>query len=480
MKRTQQLRLWKRWALALTSAAVMLTPWPAYAEEATALEPLDEVIEKLEDLHYSGLTAEELRDTTIDGVLQDLNDPYTDYYDPNEWRKLQDEFEQTYVGIGIRFTKMEQGLRILRVYSDSAAEAAGLRAGDAVVRVADKAVADYTLDELAGDLLGPEGSEVKLTIVDASGADRIVTIARKSFRVPTVESRLLDDGAGYIQITSFSSETPTLVAGALNSFRGEEAFRSLLIDLRGNPGGYLHSVAETAALFVEEGPILFAKDRDGNEAILSVEDGGKVTVPVAILVDGGSASASEVFAGAMQDYDLATIVGAKTFGKGSVQQLVELEAGGGLKVTVEHYFTPDRHPVNGVGITPDVRAATWLDQILTALRETGSDKVRVEFDAHETVVNGQPFEDVVAVVRENGRTYVRSVALADLLDSEAAWDGASSSIRIKTPESSASFDPHSGLLLKDGVSFIDVTAFAKAFDGIKVFTTTTKVALELR
>lgn len=481
MKRTQQLRLWKRWTLSLAASAVLLTPLPAFAAEATALDQLNEVFTELEKLHYSGKTAEELRDAAIGGMLRELNDPYTVYYDAEEWELLHQSFEQTYVGIGIQFVETELGLRILRVYAGSAAETAGLRAGDIVVGVGDKKVADYSWDELSADLLGPEGSQVQLTVANERDAnERTIAITRKPFHIPTVEYGRTDDGTGYIRISSFSTETPKRVGEALSAFGRDGDVTSLVLDLRGNPGGYLQSVAEVAAYFIEEGPIMYAKNRNGNEEEIRVEGGSGVNVPIVVIVDGSSASASEVFAGAMQDYGLATVVGTKTFGKGSVQQLVSLETGGGLRVTVEHYFTPKKRPVNGVGITPDAAAATPLAQTLAALRATGAEALRIELHAYETIVNGLTFDHVVPVIREDGRVYVRSAALADTVDGRAIWDAASAAITIRGADRSATFDEETGLLLRDGSSFIDINAFAASFDSVAASAAANTVTLELK
>jgi len=466
MKELNVTGTWRRWTRIAALSAALALPLPSVAGAATPAEQLNEVFGHIEGLHVGGTSGEALRDAAIRGMLEELDDPYTQYYDEAAWQELQDAYEQVMVGIGIQFAMTEDGLRILRVYANSAAEDAGLRAGDTIVRVGGKEVKSSTLEQLADDLLGPEGSVAKLHVAD--GASRIVktvNVTRRVFHIPSVSHALMDGGVGYIRIDSFSSDTAGLVGEAIRAFSKEPALRSLAIDVRGNPGGYLDAVQAVASYFIEDGPLLHTVDRNGTQVAIEIEDGGKIGVPAVVLVDGNSASASEVFAGAMQDYKAATIVGSKTYGKGSVQQLISLQGGGGLKVTVEHYLTPKKRQVNGVGITPDKEAAHPLGATFAALREVGVAGFRAELRSYETVVNGVSFDHVANVLREGGRTYVPSRDLATLTGGTAKWDGATSTVTIDGGGRSAAFGAASGLLLQGGVGYIDAAAFAKAFPG---------------
>jgi len=470
---------WRRWSKIAALTAALALPLPAWAAAATPAEQLNEVFGYIEELHVGGTSAEALRDAAIQGMLDALDDPYTQYYDEATWQALHDAYEQVMVGIGIQFAKTDEGLRILRVYPDSAAADAGLRAGDIIVRVGGKEVKAHTLEELADDLLGPEGSEAKLDVVDAaSRKTKAVVVTRRAFQIPSVTYTLMDGGAGYIRIDSFSSDTAARFGEAIRAFSQEPSLRSLIVDVRGNPGGYLDSVKGVASYFIEEGPLLHTVDRSGVEVAVEIEDGDKVGVPVAVLVDGNSASASEVFAGAMQDYGIGAIVGEKTYGKGSVQQLIALQGGGGLKVTVEHYLTPKLRQVNGVGITPDAPAAHPLDATITALREVGVASFRAEITSYETVVNGAAFDHVVNVVREGGRVYAPSKALAALTGGEATWDGAANAVRIDGGGKTVAFGAGTGLLLRDGTGYVDIGAFARAFPQAKATSSRSSVVLE--
>ncbi|TLS53220.1 PDZ domain-containing protein [Paenibacillus antri] len=479
MKKLHGMGTWRRWTRLAALTAALTLPLPAVAVAATPAEQLNEVFGYIEDLHVSGTSGEALRDAAIRGMLDELNDPYTAYYDEAMWKSLHDAYEQVMVGIGIQYAQTDEGLRILRVYADSAAEDAGLRAGDVVVGVGGKAVKSHPLEEITNDLLGPAGTEAKLDVLDgASRKKKTVVVTRRAFHIPSVTYELMDGGVGYIRIDSFSSDTAARFGDAMWTFANEPSLAAIVVDVRGNPGGYLDAARSVSSFFIEEGPLLHTIDRNGVEVALEIEGGGKVGLPVAVLVDGNSASASEVFAGAMQDYGVGTIVGAKTFGKGSVQQLIELQGGGGLKVTIEHYLTPKMNPVNGVGITPDAAATHPLDATVTALREVGIANVRAELRSYETVVNGATFGHVINVVREGGRVYVPSQALAALSGGDAKWDGATSAVTIDGGGRTAAFAAGSGLLLKDGTGYIDVGAFAKAFPNATAKSSRSTVVLE--
>ncbi len=479
MKKLYVTGAWRRWSRLAALTAALALPLPAFAAAATPAEQLNEVFGYIEELHVGGTSGEALRDAAIQGMLDALDDPYTQYYDEETWQSLHDAYEQMMVGIGIQFAKTDEGLRILRVYADSAAEDAGLRAGDIVVRVGGKEVKAHPLEDLTNELLGPEGSEATLDVVDAaSSKTKTVVVTRRAFHIPSVTHTLMEGGAGYIRIDSFSSDTAPRFGEAIRALAEEPSLRSLIVDVRGNPGGYLDAVKGVASYFIEEGPLLHTTDRNGVEVAVEIEEGSEVGVPVAVLVDGNSASASEVFAGAMQDYGAGLIVGSKTYGKGSVQRLLPLQGGGGLKITVEHYLTPKLHKVNGIGITPDKLASHPLDATITALREVGVSSVRAELRTYETAVNGAAFDHVVNVIREGGRVYVPSQALAALTGGEATWDGAANAVRIDGGGRSAAFNAGTGLLLRDGTGYVDIGAFARAFPQAKASSSQDSVALE--
>jgi carboxyl-terminal processing protease len=356
-----------------------------------------------------------------------------------------------------------------------------MRPGDTIVGVAGRSIAGKPLEEYAEELLGPEGTEVILDIVStAGGIPKPVTITRKPFHIPTVEYVRMSGNIGYIRIASFSTDTAELVTDALALFRNGQPINGLIVDVRGNPGGYLDSVLEVSKQFIKEGRLLYTTDRNGTKESIDITNGYSINVPVTVLTDSNSASAAEVFAGAMQDYKKAVIVGSRTFGKGSVQQLIPLETGGGLRLTIEHYLTPMGHEVNQIGIRPDRLVAHPLQQTVVAMKAVGANSFRIRLGAYETEINRAIFETVVPIVRENGRTYVQSTALAALADGTVAWDGTKRQVFLQGLQRKGIFGINNGLLLKDGASYIALDAFTRVFTNVTVQSATDSVVLEMK
>lgn len=483
MNRTKKSGSWKLWCASAILAAAPLLPVSAAAAGTTPEKQLNEVFELIEELHISGKTGEELRDAAIRGMLEELNDPYTQYYNEEEWEAVQNSFEQILVGIGFQFTEVKEGLRILKVYADSAADRSGLVSGEVVIGVAGKRFKEYSLEQLEDDLFGRAGTVVELEVMNPSTrVIRKVQITRSPFHIPSVEYGRMNGGAGYIRIESFSSDTAELAAKAMASFRTEPKATSIIVDLRGNPGGYLNAVAGVAEQFIKKGALLHSVDRDGERIAHLIENGSSIDVPVVLLVDENSASASEVFAGAMKDYGLATIIGKQTYGKGSVQSLIVLDNGGGLRITVEHYLTPKRHQVNGVGIAPDIEVSAPFAQTLAAVRAAGTTTFAVTLDPYETVIDGVSFPKLVDVKWSNGSAYVPAVSLAALVEGKAVWNDAEGSVTIQTKATQQAFNASRGLVLENGSSYIRLDSFVKAFPGVKASAdaVSQKIGLELK
>ncbi len=448
---------------------------------SSQLDKFNEIFTFIEQSHISGISAEQLFEAAISGILNTLDDPYTIYYNNNDWQNLQQMLEQSFVGIGIQFVETNQGLRIKRVYPGSSAHAAGLKPGEVITGVAGQPIAGKAAGEAINLIRGPENTEVKLDILKVNGTDSYkVTLIRRSFSVPTVEHVRLDDNIGYVVITSFSTDTPQHVADALATFQKGVPLRGLIVDLRGNPGGYLQSVLDVLKSFVTSGKVMQSIDRNGLKQVYEITGGQQVGVPTVVLVDENSASASEIFAGALQDYGLAQIIGTRTYGKGSVQQLIPLQTGGGLKITVEHYLTPKGNKVNGIGISPDVQVADSLKQVAIALNKLGTSQYQVELTDYGTKINQGLFDSIVPVIREQQRTYIQALPLASLMAGKATWNSKTRLLRFQAAQYSGAFGLSNGLILRDGKSYLAIDALTKEFPTLKVRTTADSIVLEWR
>jgi carboxyl-terminal processing protease len=292
----------------------------------------------------------------IEGALETLDDPYTRLVRPQPNELEQDRLRGRFGGIGAYVYQDEEGI-YLRPLPGSPAELAGVAEGDRITAVDGEALAvDITVDEVVALIRGPIGTSVRIGVHRASsGEDLEFDIERQEIAQPTVEWRIIegyDPPVGYVKITLFAESTAEELQRALASVRRDGA-RLLVLDLRGNPGGLLESGVEVASRFLRQGVVLYEVNARGEERSYPVRPRVRVTEPLVVLVDGGTASASEIVAGALQDHGRATLVGTQTRGKGSVQLAYGLSDGSSLHVTADLWYTPDHKEINHIGLAPD-------------------------------------------------------------------------------------------------------------------------------
>lgn len=333
-------------------------------ETALNMEQVGEKLNQIQDIIQKEYLYEEKLDAGAEetgiyrGFLSGLDDPYAAYYTPEELASFLDETNGSYCGIGAMVSQnIQTGIStIARVFEGSPAEEAGLRPGDVLYKVDGEEITGMDLSLVVNNYVkGEEGTTVTLTVYreeDNAYTDLVVT--RRPIDVQTVSGKMLQDGIGYISVLEFDRVTDQQFKDKLEELLGQ-GMEKLIIDLRDNPGGEVTTVVSMADYILEDGGrILTVASREGTEETYDAEDGHSLDIPMAILVNGNSASASEVFTGAMKDYGVATIVGTKTFGKGIVQTLIPLSDGSAIKLTTDHYYTPDGHDIHEKGIEPDV------------------------------------------------------------------------------------------------------------------------------
>ncbi|TBL80188.1 S41 family peptidase [Paenibacillus thalictri] len=456
------------------SAAIvlmMLTPFSAFAADANATsssaDQVKEILDMLQQNHVSAPSADNLSTAAIKGMVDSLKDPYTVYFTKNEWQQFTDSLEQNYVGIGVRVGEDKDGILIVQVFGGSSAEAAGIKRGDIITKVEGAATAGKKLDDVISTILGTAGTEVNLTIKRGDSSFDVKT-TRKQVQIPVVTSHMFANGVGYINVSSFSAEADELFASNLDTLK-QQGLKTLLIDLRNNPGGLLDSALNISKLFIKEGVLIHTKDRDNVDDPVLIQGGATQPFPVVMLVDEYSASASEVLTGALQDYNHVKVVGTKTFGKGSVQSVYPLANGGALKVTIEEYLTPNMRKVNKVGLTPDIESQGEVPQLITALRTAGLTSFTLEQNRRNTSLNSYELNDSFNIVSQNGRTYIPSRVLAALVGADVSWNEADKSVVVAAGDISAAFSTaESGdSLNQEGTSFIDVSKFADTFKQLK-------------
>lgn len=338
---------------------------PDAAETAASKVPLDEirryvaVYNAVKEAYVDRVDDRKLMQSAVRGLLLDL-DPHSAYLEKRDAREFDEVTSGAYTGVGVELMTMpDRTLKVVSPIDDTPAARAGIKAGDVVIKIDGKPISDGKDDEEGGSgpLRGAAGTKVVLTIVrEGTPKPFDVTLVRERIRVASVRSRMLEPGYGYVRVATFQSDTAADFARALDKLKANGKLAGLVIDLRSNPGGLLTAAVQIADELLEKGKIVSTRGRVAiSDAEFSATPGDKLAgAPVVVLVDAGSASASEVLAGALRDNGRARVVGSRTFGKGSVQTLLPLDNGDSVKLTTARYYTPSGKSIQARGIEPDV------------------------------------------------------------------------------------------------------------------------------
>jgi len=299
-----------------------------------------------------------LLENAIRGMLTGL-DPHSTYLNEDEYKELKIGTTGKFGGLGIQVGMEDGFVKVISPIDDTPAFRAGMESGDLIIRLDDKSVKGMTLNDAVKIMRGDPGTDIKLTVI-RQGEDKplTITVTRDIISVKSIKSRILEPGFGYVRITNFQSKTPRDMLAAISDLKKEnkKKLKGLVLDLRNNPGGVLSAAADVSDAFINEGKLVYTKGRIENSHFEFNAKPGDIMdgAPLVVLINGGSASASEIVAGALQDHHRAIIMGSKSFGKGSVQTIQELRSGGAVKITTARYFTPAGRSIQGEGITPDI------------------------------------------------------------------------------------------------------------------------------
>ena len=308
------------------------------------------------DLYYNDeYDADDVRDAIYEGTLSGLGDPYSVYYTADDYKDLQISTSGNYYGIGAGLLQNAKTMEVTvsKVYEGTPAEDAGLEDGDQILKVDDVETTSMELSNLVKKIRGEEGTTVHLQIYrESSGETLEVDVKRANVDLPSVSYEMLDGSIGYIQISEFQSNTAKQFKAAVKDLQSQD-MKSMIVDVRSNPGGLITSVVDILDQILPEGTVVYTEDKYGKRENYT-SDSNCLKLPIAVLVNENSASASEIFAGAIKDYNYGTLIGVKTFGKGIVQTVYPLEDGDAIKITTAKYYTPNGNYIHKVGITPDI------------------------------------------------------------------------------------------------------------------------------
>jgi carboxyl-terminal processing protease len=330
----------------------------AFVEEDRALRA--EIVDAIEDNFYKRVDEERLDDASLKGIVESLEDPYSHYLTPSEAKLQEESISGEFEGVGMTVEEDRRGLRVLGVFDGSPARAAGIAKGDLILSVNGRSLAGVNSEVATGRIKGPAGSEVRLEVFSPGAEDsRTVKVERERIDVPVAQGRVVERGGrklGVVELLGFSSGAHGALRREIDKLtkRGADG---LVLDLRGNGGGLLTEAVLVSSVFVEDGEIVSVRGRARPERSEDAEgDAIDEDIPVVVLVDGGSASASEIVAGALRDHGRAKLVGTNTFGKGLVQEVDPLSNGGYLDLTVANYYLPSGKTIGEAGLKPQVRA----------------------------------------------------------------------------------------------------------------------------
>ena len=315
-------------------------------------------LESLIDEEYLDEKDEDsLREGLYAGLMSGLNDPYSTYYTAEQYKELNTSNEGSYVGIGAVLQKdKDGGAKIVQLYEGGSGEQAGLKKGDVLKAIDGEDVTEKETADIAAMIKESDKDFVTLTVQRAEQKETLdIKVEIRDVEIQTVSHEMLDDETGYIRISEFSEVTSNQYKKAFEDLQ-DKGIKKLVVDLRDNPGGLLNAVCDVLRQILPEGLIVYTEDKNGKKEEEKCDGKNELNMPLAVLVNGSSASASEIFAGAVKDYGIGTIVGTTTYGKGVVQTIQPLGDGSAVKITIAKYFTPKGNDINKKGITPDVEA----------------------------------------------------------------------------------------------------------------------------
>ncbi len=344
-----------------------------------------------------------LLEHAIRGMLTGL-DPHSTYLNAEEYQELKIGTTGKFGGLGIQVGMEDGFVKVISPIDDTPAYRAGLKSGDLIIRLNEKSVKGMTLNDAVKIMRGDPGTDIKLTVI-REGADKPLpfTVTRDIISVKSVKSRILEPDYGYIRISNFQSKTASDLISEISKLKkdNKNELKGLVLDLRNNPGGVLSAAADVSDAFINEGKLVYTKGRIENTEFEFLAKPGDIMngSPVVVLINGGSASASEIVAGALQDHHRAVIMGSKSFGKGSVQTIQELRSGGAVKITTARYFTPNGRSIQGEGITPDI----ILDKYnITDSKDSASLHIK-ESDLNGSITNPTKSQEAIKKAVEEGK-----------------------------------------------------------------------------
>ena len=375
----------------------------SYVENANAQKYKEEK-NKNSARKNTGVTKKSLMQGALRGMMESLDDPHSVYFTKEEMRSFQEDIKGKYVGVGMVIQKkVGEPLTVVSPIEDGPAYKVGIKPKDKVIEIDGESTYNLTSEEASKRLKGKANTIVKVKVFrEVNKMTKVFELKRETIELKYVKSKMLDDGIGYLRLTQFGDNVYPDMKKALEDLQAK-GMKGLIFDLRSNPGGELGQSIKIASMFIEKGKIVSTRQKKGEESVYTREGKYFGNFPMVVLINGGSASASEIVSGALKDHKRATLIGEKTFGKGSVQTLLPLPDGDGIKITIAKYYTPNGISIDGTGIEPDTKiedkdyylisdgAITNIDENQQKenkkeiIKEVKGEKVAKEVDTHKDI-----------------------------------------------------------------------------------------------
>ena len=353
------------------------------------LELFNKILYLIENQYYQNVDSKILIESAIKGMMSAL-DPHSSYLNKDLFKKMENDTKGEYEGIGIELTIKNNSILIVTVVEDTPAYKAGLRAGDQIIEINDKSVIGHSLDTVVNRMKGKNGEIIKLSVLRGSKKGKNdFNVKREVIKIRAVKSQIIEKNYLVLRITQFQKKVANLMDDAIEKAKKDTkkdgGIRGIVLDLRGNPGGLLDQAVEVSSRFLESGEVVSTENRDGK--IIEVKYVTKssikdTTTPMIVLINGSSASASEIVAGALQDHKRALVMGETSFGKGSVQSLLQIDSENAVKLTIAQYLTPLKRKIQAIGITPDIRINEIDIKALQSEKKSGKVLREKDLDKH--------------------------------------------------------------------------------------------------
>ncbi|MEW9673291.1 S41 family peptidase [Ammoniphilus sp. 3BR4] len=431
-------------------------------------ERILEVYDLIQSRYLNTPDQQKLSDAAIKGMVQALQDPHTTFFHDQEFSDFLGYVEGVYSGIGVELNLQEGKMVVQEVYPGSPAAKANIQLGDTILSVNGVEAVNEGVIVAVAYLQGPEGSTVS---VEFKRDDEIQTVelTRQKVHIPLVKSRLRGS-YGYLSLSTFNEESVGLFKQELAKLQRNN-MKGLVLDLRNNLGGTLESALQFSGFFIEDGTIVIMKEKDGNEKELKIKNGSDWQLPLVILVNENTASAAELIASALRDNGKAKVIGALTYGKGTVQEAIPLGTGGVLKLTVEEYFSPNHTVIHNVGLYPDIFVDDPIEQLQAAFYVLKNNSRIILRSAGDVLINGERDESPIELAfQKKGTWYLSMRKMAYLWNGKVSYDieRHEVSLQLGTKNRTYKIGNTPSLTIKDGVAYLALDEVLRRYDGIQM------------